>query len=147
MYYHGSWTQWFLGIESHMGHQHVWGQRSFKGHLGLLTFWLKFLKKWSVMSFMGLGHNDPWVDRHIHSNRYGVKSNITMIAKVCDCKSRRDSWFKNRLVLFIFFDLCHKKVVAKITEHGQSQMKGNFSFKKESTWILVTLGGIISNII
>ena len=28
----------------------------------------------------------------------GVKSNITMIAKVCDHESRRDSWFENRLV-------------------------------------------------
>ena len=31
-------------VESHMGHQHMWGQRSSNGHLGLLTFWLKFLK-------------------------------------------------------------------------------------------------------
>ena len=32
-------------IESHMGRQHMWGQWSSKGHfIGLLTFWLKFLK-------------------------------------------------------------------------------------------------------
>ena len=47
---------------------------------------------------MELWHNDPWVDSHLSGNRYGVKSNITMIAKVCDSKSRRDSWFENHLV-------------------------------------------------
>ena len=31
-------------VELHMGHQHMWGLRSSKGHLGLLTFWRKFLK-------------------------------------------------------------------------------------------------------
>ena len=51
-------------VEMHMKHQLVWGQRSSKGHLGLLTFWFKFLKKWSVI-FMGLGHIDPWVGSHI----------------------------------------------------------------------------------
>ena len=48
--------------------------------------------------FMRLGHNDPWVDCTYHLNRYGVKSNIIMIAKVCDRESRRDSWFENCLV-------------------------------------------------
>ena len=76
--------------------------------------------------FMGLGHNDPWVESHMwpqqtwgqRSSRgqwplvqvFGKKgqcililwciskSNITMIAKVCDCESRRDTWFENRLV-------------------------------------------------
>ena len=52
--------------ELHMEHQYMCGQRSSKGHLGLLTFWFKFFVKWSVMYFfMGLGHNDPWVDSHI----------------------------------------------------------------------------------
>ena len=42
-----------------------------KGHLGISDLWFKF-----------------W---------YGVKSDITMIAKVCDRESRRDPWFENRL--------------------------------------------------
>ena len=79
---------------------------------------------WCIV--MGLGHNDPWVESHMwpqqtwgqRSSRdqwplvqvFGkkgqcihilwciFKSNITMIAKVCDCESRRDLWFENRLV-------------------------------------------------
>ena len=75
---------------------------------------------------MGLGHNDPWVESHMwpqqtwgqRSSRgqwplvqvFGkkgqcihilwciFKSNITMIAKVCDRESRRDLWFENCLV-------------------------------------------------
>ena len=75
---------------------------------------------------MGLGHNDPWVESHmwpqqtcrqrscrgqwplvqvfgkkdqcIHILWCIFKSNITMIAKVCDRESRRDSWFENCLV-------------------------------------------------
>ena len=77
---------------------------------------------------MGLGHNDPWVESHMwpqetwgqRSSRgqwplvqvFGKKGqcihilwcifkpNITMIAKVCDRESRRDTWFENRLVLY-----------------------------------------------
>ena len=79
---------------------------------------------------MGLGHNDPWVESHMwpqqtwgqRSSRgqwplvqvFGkkgqcihilwciFKSNITMIAKVCDRESRQDTWFENRLVISIF---------------------------------------------
>ena len=79
---------------------------------------------WCIV--MGLGHNDPWVESHMwpqqtwgqRSSRgqwplvqvFGkkgqcihilwciFKSNITMIAKVCDRESRRDTWFENRLV-------------------------------------------------
>ena len=79
---------------------------------------------WCIV--MGLGHNDPWVESHMwpqqtwgqRSSRgqwplvqvFGkkgqcihilwciFKSNITMIAKVCDRERRRDSWFENRLV-------------------------------------------------
>ena len=86
-----------------------------------MTFGSSFCKKghcihilWCI--FMGLGHNDPWVESHIcpqqprgqrsfrgqwhfsHINRYGVKSNITMIAQVYHHESRWDSWFKNCLV-------------------------------------------------
>ena len=81
---------------------------------------------WCIV--MGLGHNDPWIESHmwpqqtwgqrsfrdqwplvqvfgkkgqcIHILWYIFKSNITMIAKVCDRESRRDSWFENRLVFF-----------------------------------------------
>ena len=38
-----------------------------------------------------------------HLNRYGIKSSITMIAQVCDRKSRRDSWFENPPVFFACF--------------------------------------------
>ena len=83
---------------------------------------------WCIV--MGLGHNDPWVESHmwpqqtwgqrssrdqwplvqvfgkkgqcIHMILWCIfKSNITMIAKVCDRESRRDTWFENRPVLFI----------------------------------------------
>ena len=82
---------------------------------------------WTVM---GLGHNDPWVESHMwpqqtwgeRSSRgqwplvqvFGkkgqcihilwciFKSNITMIAKVCDRESRQDMWFENRLVNSIY---------------------------------------------
>ena len=82
---------------------------------------------WCIV--MGLGHNDPWVESHmwpqqtwgqrlsrgqwplvqvfgkkgqcIHILWCIFKSNITMIAKVCDRESRRDTWFENRLVNFI----------------------------------------------
>ena len=66
---------------------------------------------------MGLGYNDPWVESHMWPQktwgqkswrgqwplvssfcRYGVKSNITMIAKRCDHESRQDPWFENCLV-------------------------------------------------
>ena len=85
-------------VKLHMKHQHMWSQRSSKGHSGLLTFWLKFLKMVSnVFSWdldtMILGYIGTY-----HLNRYGVKSNITMIAKECDRESRRNSWFENRLV-------------------------------------------------
>ena len=84
---------------------------------------------WCIV--MGLGHNDPWVKSHMwpqqtwgqRSSRgqwplvqvFGkksgcihilwciFKSNITMIAKVCDCESRRDTWFENRLVLSEYY--------------------------------------------
>ena len=80
---------------------------------------------WCIV--MGLGHNDPWVESHmwpqqtwgqkssrgqwplvqvfgkkgqcIHILRCIFKSNITMIAKVCDRESRWDTWFENRLVI------------------------------------------------
>ena len=78
---------------------------------------------WCIV--MGLGHNDPWVEwpqqtwgqrssrgqwplvqvfgkkgQCIHILWCIFKSNITMIAKVCDRESRRD---KNRLVWVIFY--------------------------------------------
>ena len=83
-------------VESHMC-----GQRSSKGHLGSLTVGSKILKNrlFSSRIFMGLGHNDPWVDSHI-SPFTGI---FTMIAKVCDRESRRDSWFEmHDLKIFTF---------------------------------------------
>ena len=98
-------------VESHMRHQHWRGQRSSKGQLGLSTTWLKSLRNGQYCILMGLGHNDPWVGLHVyHLSGHGVKSIITMIAKVCDCGSRRDPWVEIHLVcpcvrvnLFIHF--------------------------------------------
>ena len=80
---------------------------------------------WCIV--IGLGHNDPWVESHMwpqqtwgqRSSRgqwplvqvFGkksqcthilwciFKSNITVIAKVCDHEIRRDTWFENHLVI------------------------------------------------
>ena len=87
---------------------------------------------WCIV--MGLGHNDPWVGSHMwpqqtwgqRSSRgqwplvqvFGkkdqcihilwciLKSNITMIAKVCARESRQDSWFENHLIImaYAFFE-------------------------------------------
>ena len=99
------WTQWFckidhcihidwcivmgLGhndpwVESHMWPQQIWGQRSSRGQWPLVQV---FGKKGQCMHIL-------WCI---------FKSNITMIAKVCDRESRQDSWFENRLVFFFFF--------------------------------------------
>ena len=103
---------------------------------------------WCIV--MGLGHNDPWIESHMwpqqtwgqRSSRgqwplvqvFGkkgqcihilwciFKSNITMIAKVCDRESRWDSWFENRLVQhFInFWGFCyHKKAHVFLLTHGK----------------------------
>ena len=53
---------------------------------------------------MGFGHNDPWMDCTYHLNKYGVTSNITMTAKVCDRESRQDLWFKNHLDCWVMLD-------------------------------------------
>ena len=101
---------------------------------------------WCIV--MGLGHNDPWVESHMwpqqtwgqRSSRgqwplvqvFGkkgqcihilwciFKSNITMIAKVCDRESRRDTWFENRLV-------CENLSCYTVKTTGQnSTPKGSF---------------------
>ena len=66
-------------VESHMWPQQTWGQRSCRGH-------------WPLVQVFGKK------DQCIHILWCIFKSNITMIAKVCDRESRRDSWFENRLV-------------------------------------------------
>ena len=100
---------------------------------------------WCIV--MGLGHNDPWVESHMwpqqmwgqRSSRgqwplvqvFGkkgpcihilwciFKSNITMIAKVCDRESRRDSWFENRLVL------CEKAIKKMLEYSLNSKVKNS----------------------
>ena len=52
--------------------------------LGSLTFWLSF-EKLSLYPHSFMYYHGSW-------------TNITMIVKVCDRKSRRDSWFENCLV-------------------------------------------------
>ena len=66
-------------VESHMWPQQTWGQRSCRG-------------QWPLVQVFGKK------DQCIHILWCIFKSNITMIAKVCACESRRDSWFENRLV-------------------------------------------------
>ena len=66
-------------VESHMWPQQTWGQRSSRG-------------QWPLVQFFGKK------GQCIHILWYIFKSNITMIAKVRDRESRRDTWFENRLV-------------------------------------------------
>ena len=80
MYCHGTWTQWSLGRVTHVTSQ-TWGQRSSRG-------------QWPLVQVFGKK------GQCIHILWCIFKSNITMIAKVCDCESSRDTWFENRLVLF-----------------------------------------------
>ena len=55
--------------------------------LGSLTFWLSFKK-------LSLYYHGSW-------------TNIAMIVKVCDRESRRDWWFENRLVMYLFVKIIH----------------------------------------
>ena len=71
-----------LWVESRMWPQQTWGQRSSRG-------------QWPLVQVFGKK------GQCIHILWCIFKSNITMIAKVCDRESRRDSWFENRLVFFI----------------------------------------------
>ena len=104
-------------VESHMWPQQMWGQRSSRGQWPLVQVFAKrvTVSTYFDVRFMGLGHNDPWVESHMwhqqmwgqrssrgqwpfsHLNRYGVISNITMIAQVCDRESSRDSWSRTAL--------------------------------------------------
>ena len=110
-------------VESHMWPQQIWGQRSSQGQLPLVQVFAKRVKccihiRWCI--FMGLIHNDPWVESHMwpqqpwgqrssrgqwpfsHLNRYmyGIKSNITMIAQVCDRESRQTRGLRTALLIF-----------------------------------------------
>ena len=70
MYSHGTWTQWSLGRVTHV----TLTDAEVKGHLGVNDLWSSFWKKghcihicihilWCI--FMGLGHNDLWVESHM----------------------------------------------------------------------------------
>ena len=68
--------------------------RIFAGTLVPIAMCIRFIK-------MVVSENPPggaWGATVAH-RLYGVKSNITMIARVCDPKSRRDLWLENRLVI------------------------------------------------
>ena len=71
-------------VESHMWPQQTWGQRSSRG-------------QWPLVQVFGKK------GQCIHILWCIFKSNITMIAKVCDRESRRDSWFENHLVFAFHF--------------------------------------------
>ena len=66
-------------VESHMWPQQTWGQRSSRG-------------QWPLVQVFGKK------GQCIHILWCIFKSNITMIAKVCDRESRGDTWFEYRLV-------------------------------------------------
>ena len=78
MYFCGTWTQWSLGRVTYVTSTDLGS----KVILWSMTFGSCFWKN---------GHC-------IHILWCSFQSNITMIAKVCDRESRRDSWFENRLV-------------------------------------------------
>ena len=79
MYSHGTWTQWSLDKVTHVTSTDV---RS-KVIWGSVTFGSSFSKKvhcihilWCI--FMGLGHNDPWVESHMWPQQMGgVKRSST----------------------------------------------------------------------
>ena len=75
-----------LGHNDPWVESHMWPRHGVKGHLGVNDLWFKFLEKRVSVS---------------HTLICIFKSNITMIAKVCDHEIRRDSWFENRLVLIL----------------------------------------------
>ena len=86
MYSHGTWKQWSLGRVTHvtsadLGSKVILGSMTFE--VFFFFFFFFFLK--------GLlyPHTLLWCI---------FKSNITIIAKVCDRESRQDSWFDNCLV-------------------------------------------------
>ena len=74
-------------VESHMWPQQTWGQRSSTG-------------QWPLVQVFGKK------GQCIHILWCIFKSNITMIAKVCDRESRRDTWFENRLVTNFYCCCC-----------------------------------------
>ena len=76
-------------VESHMWPQQTRGQRSSRGQGSSRG-------QWPLVQVFGKK------GQCIHILWCIFKSNITMIAKVCDRESRRDTWFENRLVFFFF---------------------------------------------
>ena len=76
MYFHGTWTQWSLGRVTHKTSTDVGSKVTY----GSMTFVSSFCKKghcihllWCI--FMGLGHNDPWVESHIRPQQmWGQRS-------------------------------------------------------------------------
>ena len=80
MYCHGTWTQWSLGRVTHVTSTDM-GSKVNRG-------------QWPLVQVFGKK------GQCIHILWCIFKSNITMIAKVCDRESRRDTWFENRLVWY-----------------------------------------------
>ena len=94
-------------VESHMWPQQTWGQRSSRG-------------QWPLVQVFGKK------GQCIHILWCIFKSNILMIAKVCDLESRRDTWFENRLV----FGFPLKSSTCSIT---QKQVSQENAIKKSKT--------------
>ena len=66
MYFHGTWTQWSLGrvtlvTATDVGSKVIYGSMTFSSSFSQKVHCIHIL--WCI--FMGLGHNDPWVESHM----------------------------------------------------------------------------------
>ena len=92
--------------------QQTWGQRSSRG-------------QWPLVQVFGKK------GQCIHILWCIFKSNITMIAKVCDRESRWDTWFENRLVYIFWILPCIWEVIKTGPQLGSVisvSLTGNFRF-------------------
>ena len=120
MYYHGTWTQWSLSRVTHvtsteLGSKVIKGSTTFgsvfwgKGHCITLMYFHGTWTHWSLGNVTHVTSTD--LDSKVIQGSmnfgsmfwYEVKSDITMITKVCERESRWDSWFENRLVFLVQF--------------------------------------------
>ena len=92
--------------KSHMWPQQTWGQRSSRGQWPLIQgfFEKRSLYPHTLTYFLGtriqwsLGSITHVASIEVGSNVILGSLTFCLTAKVCDCESRRDSWFENRLV-------------------------------------------------
>ena len=89
MYFHGTWAQWSMSRVTLCDLNRLGVKSSSWGQWPLVQVYEKRVSTVYPHTYMFFF--------------FFFRSNITMIAKVCDCESRRDSWFENRLVCTIKF--------------------------------------------